>query len=92
MSAMSELAADRDTISRLGEGPIALAPGAQSVIREALNEVSIRAHVAEECGDVEATIQALREVSWAVIHAAELIRSAERATRALALAQHKDAA
>lgn len=54
----------------------------EAAVRDALREVTTRALVAEQCPDTDATVRALREVSWAVIRAAELIRTAERETRA----------
>ena len=61
----------------------------EAAVRDALHEVTVRALVAEQCPDTEATVKALREVSWAVIRAAELIRTAERETRAAAVETHE---
>lgn len=63
----------------------------EAAVRDALHEVTVRALVAEQCPDTDTTMKALRDVSWAVIRAAELIRSAEREVRAEAI-ERKEAA
>lgn len=65
---------------------ITLSAPAAEAIREALTEVEVRARVAQQQPDTAATRKALREVSWAVIRAAEIIGDIERETRDSAIA------
>lgn len=69
------------------------APAADA-IREAVLKVEVLARVAQQQPDTDATIKVLREVSWAVIRATEIIRDIERETRdsAIAAAERRSAA
>lgn len=66
----------------------------EGLIRDALKEVTVRALVAEQCPDLDATRKALREVWWAVHHATELVNTTEREIRDAALYanEHRSAA
>lgn len=76
MSAFSELHA---------EVHLATSAPAAEAVRQALSELTIRALTAEGCDDLETARKALREVTWAVVRAGEIINTVERETREAAL-------
>lgn len=64
---------------------LAMSAPAEQAVRAALNEVTLRALTAEGCSDLETARKALREVSWAVIRAGEILNTVEREVRETAL-------
>lgn len=76
MSAMSEIHA---------EAHLAMSAPAEQAVWSALNEVTMRALAAEGCADMETARKALRDVTWAVIRAGEILNTIERETREAAL-------